>query len=75
MGGDYWQRLRTFIRDTMVAEGTIDESDLDLVRGTDSVEEALAIIRETHDRRRAAEPRLPGPMRMLGESRTDDRTP
>jgi uncharacterized protein (TIGR00730 family) len=46
MGGAFWQSMRTFIRDTLVAEGTISTGDLDLVTLTDSVEEAIEIIRQ-----------------------------
>lgn len=46
MGGEFWQPMRTFIRDTLVAEATISPEDLDLITLTDSVEEALNIIRQ-----------------------------
>jgi len=46
MGGSFWQSMREFIRSTMIAEGTISESDLDLITLTDSVDEAVATIRK-----------------------------
>lgn len=45
MGADFWGGLRKFLLDTLVAEGTINASDLDLIHITDSVDEATAIIR------------------------------
>jgi len=68
MGGPYWQRLREFIRNTMLAEGTIDEVDLNWVKRTESVEEALACIRTAYEHRLRVEPRYPRPARVLGES-------
>lgn len=47
MGGEFWQSMREFIRGTLVAEGTIDPTDLDLVTLTDSVDEAVDIIRQS----------------------------
>ncbi len=44
LGNDYWQHLRTFMSDAMVAEATIDPKDLDLVRLTDSPDEAVEMI-------------------------------
>ena len=72
MGSHYWQQLRAFVEETLVAEGTIDRRDLDLLVLTDSVEEALAHMRAAHAHRRAGEPRrLPRPSRVLGERRTE----
>ncbi len=45
MGSEFWGELRDFIRKTLVVEGTITASDLDLIQVTDSVDEAVAIIR------------------------------
>lgn len=44
MGHDYWKNLRPFIKDTMLADGTIDEKDLDLFSVTDDPKEVLSII-------------------------------
>lgn len=46
IGKEYWLPLATFFKE-MVAVGTIDRADLDLLLLTDSVEEAMAHIR-TH---------------------------
>ena len=72
MGRDYWRHLTTFLNQTMVAQGTIDGRDLELVIGTDAVDEALAHIRKAAELRRAAEPlRIPRPSWILGESKPD----
>lgn len=46
MGGEFWEALRAFIRDALIAEGTISASDLDLIHLTDSVTEAVEIIQQ-----------------------------
>ncbi len=45
MGTDYWRNLLKMF-EKMAGEGMIDRSDLDLIFATDSVEEAIAHIRE-----------------------------
>jgi predicted Rossmann-fold nucleotide-binding protein len=45
LGTDYWEHLRTFIRQTMVEEATISPDDIDLVTLTDSPQEAIELIR------------------------------
>jgi len=45
MGNDYWGALQEFMRDTLVTEGTISATDLGLLNLTDSVAEAIQIIR------------------------------
>lgn len=50
MGKEYWTPLVEFMRETMVAEGTIDRSDLDLMLVTDSPEEALDWITDVAQR-------------------------
>jgi uncharacterized protein (TIGR00730 family) len=45
MGTDYWRDLLKMLK-KMAGEGMIDRSDLDLIFATDSVEEAIAYIRE-----------------------------
>jgi hypothetical protein len=44
MGATYWRRLMEFIHAKMVHEGTINPQDLELVRLTDSPDEAMAAI-------------------------------
>jgi len=45
MGTDYWHDLLRML-EKMAVEGMIDRSDLDLIFATDSIEEAIAHIRE-----------------------------
>jgi uncharacterized protein (TIGR00730 family) len=47
MGTDYWGPMLDFIRDRMLAEGTISPHDLDLMFVTDSPEEAVDRIVDT----------------------------
>jgi uncharacterized protein (TIGR00730 family) len=47
MGGEFWTNLTEFVRDTMVGHGTIDASDLELIRTIDDVEEAVQFITES----------------------------
>lgn len=44
LGTAFWGPLMSWMRDTLVAEGTIGEADLDLLRLTDDVDEAVAWI-------------------------------
>ena len=44
MGGEFWDHLRQFARDTMLQDGVIGEEDLDLIHRADNVEEAIRII-------------------------------
>lgn len=44
MGGQFWQSLRGFMLDTLVAEGTVDIGELDMLSLVDDVDEAVAII-------------------------------
>jgi len=68
LGTDYWQHLRTFVRDSMIEHRTIAPGDLDLLHLTDSVEEAVARIRTGYEARLAAEPpRRARPLRILRE--------
>jgi len=65
MGVSYWSRLRDML-DSMVEEGTISSSDLDLLCFTDSVEEAMAHIQQ-HGLGKFPRRRQLSPMRILGE--------
>jgi uncharacterized protein (TIGR00730 family) len=43
LGTDYWCGLVDWLRDRMLADGNISPEDLDFLRVTDSVEEAVAV--------------------------------
>jgi uncharacterized protein (TIGR00730 family) len=45
MGGEFWGDMTDFVRGTLVAHGTIDPTDLDLIARIDDVDEAVAHIR------------------------------
>ncbi len=45
MGGEFWNSLSRFMEGTLLAEGTISAPDLDLIQLTDSIDEAIRIIR------------------------------
>jgi uncharacterized protein (TIGR00730 family) len=45
-GSAYWAGLVDWIRTTMVEQGTVSAADLDLLRVTDDVAEAVALIKE-----------------------------
>ncbi|UCE87142.1 MAG: TIGR00730 family Rossman fold protein [Deltaproteobacteria bacterium] len=68
LGSDYWEPLIRFVRDRMVAEGTIGADDAELVRLTDSPEEGVDWITQQIGRRFRLAPRLvPRARRILGE--------
>jgi uncharacterized protein (TIGR00730 family) len=46
MGGDFWKKLGDFIQRTLVAEGTISASDLEMIHATDSLDRAIKIIKK-----------------------------
>jgi uncharacterized protein (TIGR00730 family) len=56
LGRAYWQGLLDWLRDTMVPAGTINPSDLDLIRVTDDVDEAVAWVLESDQARDARKP-------------------
>jgi uncharacterized protein (TIGR00730 family) len=68
MGQRYWDALEAFLRGSPLAEGTIDERDLSLMQATDSVDEAVAFMRQGYAARCAQEGRPPRPLRVLRES-------
>jgi len=45
MAKDFWDHLRHFMHDTMLAEGTISNEDMDFIQGANTVEDAIKIIR------------------------------
>lgn len=46
IGSEFWQPLIDLMRDTLLRQGTISASDLELIYVTDSPEQAVASIRE-----------------------------
>jgi uncharacterized protein (TIGR00730 family) len=44
VGVDYWSGLITWLRDTVLASGRISEADLDALKLTDDVDEAVALM-------------------------------
>jgi hypothetical protein len=66
MGCAYWRRLREFL-DDMVAAGTINREDLSLLCCTDSVEEAVAHLREKAVKSFGLKRVVRRPWRVLGE--------
>ncbi|MPZ94078.1 MAG: TIGR00730 family Rossman fold protein [Propionibacteriales bacterium] len=46
IGSDYWAGLLQWLRDTVLASGRVSEVDLDLLKVTDDVGEAVQIIKE-----------------------------
>ena len=46
MGTDYWKHLGTFLRETMLKEGTISPADMELAFVTDDIQEAIDHIRQ-----------------------------
>ena len=66
MGSDFWQPLLEFLRQTMVAEGTIDEADVDRFVVTDSATAAVDHILQAATERFGLEWR-PKPSWVLGE--------
>jgi len=67
MGVEYWEPLVTFIRDRLITQGTISPEDMDLLKVTDSPEEAIAHIASCGVP--AARAAGPAPMPVLGEKR------
>jgi uncharacterized protein (TIGR00730 family) len=66
MGREYWRPVLDFIRETMLAQGTISPEDVDLITVTDSPEEAAAVVREAA-RSGVGLERAPHRMKVLGE--------
>jgi uncharacterized protein (TIGR00730 family) len=68
MGRDYWEPLMGFLRDTMLAAGTIDAQDVERLLVTDSPEEAAEHIRQRCGVKAAEQRGRVGPARRwLGE--------
>jgi hypothetical protein len=46
MGGEFWNQLYGFARDTMLKEGVISQDDIGFIHNAPTVEEAVRIIRQ-----------------------------
>ncbi len=53
-GKDYWSGLMDWMRNTLVAQGTVSEKDLDLIFVTDSPDEAVDHVAERYRQQLAA---------------------
>ena len=53
VGTDYWGEMLEWIRDEMLADGLVAESDLELLTLTDDLEHAVAAVIDRYDRRLA----------------------
>jgi hypothetical protein len=51
MPSDFWNPLIQLMRNTLLARGTIDEGDFELIDVVDSADDAVALIRDTAIRR------------------------
>ena len=49
MGGDFWNPMGDFIQHALMKEGTISPSDLNLFHLTDSIDEAISLIKAGFD--------------------------
>jgi uncharacterized protein (TIGR00730 family) len=45
IGGQFWNRLRRFMHDVMLPEGTIEPADIDLIKAAETVGEAVEYIK------------------------------
>jgi uncharacterized protein (TIGR00730 family) len=61
LGVDYWQGMINWLRDTVLADGKISESDLDMMILTDDVDEAVRLMIK------AREHQVPNPVPHLSE--------
>lgn len=59
VGKDYFGELLDWVRGELLADGMISPEDLDLLYVTDEVEEAVARVREAHERRSFVTPAAP----------------
>ena len=49
MGVEHWQGLLDWMRETMLADGRIKQSDLDMITLTDDVDEAVELMLKARD--------------------------
>lgn len=59
MGSDYWQHMQRFLRETMLAAGTISAKDLDLAFLTDDPSEGVEYIRKFISQRARQQDEIP----------------
>jgi uncharacterized protein (TIGR00730 family) len=52
MGTEFWDGLFGWVRTTLLNEGMVDRGDLNLVRITDDVDEALALVERAREEQR-----------------------
>jgi uncharacterized protein (TIGR00730 family) len=67
MGTDFWEHMLTFMRESMLAEGTIDQSDIDRLILTDDPVYAAHVIRDAALRKFGLRYEPVHRQRMLGE--------
>lgn len=68
MGTEFWKPLVEFLREKMVAQGTISPEDMNLLTVTDSHDEACRVIQESVDRSREVIQKAPSRLWWLAES-------
>jgi len=56
IGTAYWSGLVDWIRATVLADGKVSERDLDMIRVTDDVDEAVKLMIDAQSRRRSGAP-------------------
>jgi uncharacterized protein (TIGR00730 family) len=71
-GSAYWSGLIDWIRDTMVAEGTVSPGDLDLLHVTDDIAEAVAVIQAADAAREQNAPEPPPGQSVPDPAPVDD---
>ena len=55
----YWQPMLDFVRDEVLAAGMISPDDIELLRLTDDIDEAVQHVLDCYDRRCADNPAAP----------------
>lgn len=65
-GASYWEGMMRWIRETMLTEGKVSEEDLDLLRVSDDPAEVCALIRQSHEERKASLDRMAAERRATG---------
>ena len=46
VGGDFWDRFETFVREAMIAQGTITEQETQVIHRAETAEDVARIVRE-----------------------------